>query len=346
MRLFRVFVMIYIAALACCSVGPATLMAKDANIQETAVFRLEAVKSEANDEIIVNVWGENVSDVYAFEMDLGYEPRKLELVDTSSVLPGMSISPIPGNNQIRFAHTQVGKVPGKSGDLKLASFVFKQLHKGDSTIRLPDISLVAADLGTTDFKPGNQLRVEDTSVNIRLTDIADHWAEQAIERAVSLGFVEGYPDDTFRPQREVTRGEFVTLLSRALQLELSVDAQSPYEDDSLFPLWAKSHIYAATDQNLIVGYEDRNFHADRPITRVEMTSIIARAFAEESTTVELEYKDVDQIPAWGYEAVAKATVAGLVQGKPGKQFAPNDQATRVEAVVMILNGLDKIKAGR
>jgi hypothetical protein len=343
---FRKFVMLYLVALACCAAWPSALMAKIADIPEAVAFKLEAVKSGADDEIIVSVWVQHVPDVYAYEVELGYEPRKLELIDTLSGFPGMSVNPILSNDRIRFAHTQIGNIPGKSGDLKLATFIFKQLHKGDSTIRLRNVSLVASDLKTTDYKPGNHLRVEDTSVHIRLTDIAGHWAEQAIEKAVSLGFVEGYADDTFRPERKVTRGEFVSLLSRALQLELPIDAERPYADDSQFPLWAKPHIYAAADQGLIFAYEDHTFRADRPITRVEMTAIMARAFEGKSATAELEYKDADQIPAWGYEAVAKATASGLVQGKPGRRFAPNEQTTRAEAVALILNVLNAIDKGR
>lgn len=324
--------------------GPASISAQVADRQDAAAeFSLEAAKSETEDEVIVSVFAKGVSDVYAYEVRLGYEPSKLELVDTVSGLPGMSVNPILNNNQIRFGHTQIGKVPGKSGDLKLVSFIFKKLHKGNSAIRLDAISLVESSLESMEFKPGHLLQVEDTTVAIRLTDIGGHWAEEAIERAVSLGFVEGYTDHTFRPQREVTRAEFVTLLSRALQLAPLARDRRLFDDDSQFPVWAKAHIYAAAEQELILAYEDHTFRAARPITRVEMTTIIARSIAGESETGELTYKDREQIPAWGYDAVAVATAAGLVQGKPDQRFAPNERSTRAEVVVLILNVLDAMQ---
>lgn len=49
------------------------------------------------------------------------------------------------------------------------------------------------------------------------TDISGHWAESYIERAVILGWVKGYEDKTFRPDKEITRAEAMTLTNRVLQ---------------------------------------------------------------------------------------------------------------------------------
>jgi predicted porin len=42
-----------------------------------------------------------------------------------------------------------------------------------------------------------------------------HWAYQSIEQLVQLGILEGYPDDTFRPNRTMTRAEFAQAIARA-----------------------------------------------------------------------------------------------------------------------------------
>ncbi|WP_167859365.1 S-layer homology domain-containing protein [Paenibacillus cymbidii] len=269
----------------------------------------------------------------------------MQLIDAHSELPGMSTEPVPSGQQIRFAHTQLGRIPGQSGDLKLVTFVFKLLHNGDSAIRLHQVSLIASDLSKTVYETDNELQVEDPFVPVSLTDIAGHWAAQAIVQAVGLGFVEGYPDGTFRPQREVSRSEFVTLLGRALHLEMPGSKRQPLADDSLLPEWAQPYIYAAIDKGWIVGYEDDTFRADRSITRMEMTAIIARTVGVKSATGGLAYVDADRIPAWGHDAAATATTVGLVQGRDDHTFAPNDNSTRAEAVVLILNLLQAIDRG-
>lgn len=45
-------------------------------------------------------------------------------------------------------------------------------------------------------------------------DIKGHWAEQAIRRCIMRGLIKGYPDGTFRPDREVTRAELAVILDR------------------------------------------------------------------------------------------------------------------------------------
>jgi hypothetical protein len=49
-----------------------------------------------------------------------------------------------------------------------------------------------------------------------LTDIDDHWAKAYIERAVALGWIQGYSDGTFRPDQYITRAQAMTIINRML----------------------------------------------------------------------------------------------------------------------------------
>ena len=55
-----------------------------------------------------------------------------------------------------------------------------------------------------------------TSVESTLTDIDGHWAETNIENAVGLGWIMGYEDNTFRPDKPITRAEAMTMINRIL----------------------------------------------------------------------------------------------------------------------------------
>ena len=50
----------------------------------------------------------------------------------------------------------------------------------------------------------------------RFTDIAGHWAEAYIKLAAGNGWIAGYPDGTFGPQRNITRAETATMINRVL----------------------------------------------------------------------------------------------------------------------------------
>ena len=47
-------------------------------------------------------------------------------------------------------------------------------------------------------------------------DIDGHWAQDYINQAVDAGIIEGYPDGTFGPQKQITRAEAVTMVNRTL----------------------------------------------------------------------------------------------------------------------------------
>lgn len=85
------------------------------------------------------------------------------------------------------------------------------------------------------FRPDNRItRAEFVTLLVRLTgaeggkavfpDTAGHWAEDAIAAATAAGWIEGYEDATFRPGRDISRAEAVTVLNRVLKRTADPDA--------------------------------------------------------------------------------------------------------------------------
>lgn len=67
-----------------------------------------------------------------------------------------------------------------------------------------------------------------TQGSSNFTDLAGHWAKGEIERAVSLGWIMGYADGTFRPDNPITRAEAMTMINRVL-------CRIPEDGDDLLP---------------------------------------------------------------------------------------------------------------
>ncbi|NLC07886.1 MAG: S-layer homology domain-containing protein [Syntrophomonadaceae bacterium] len=59
---------------------------------------------------------------------------------------------------------------------------------------------------------------------------ADHWAFAAIGAAVKAGYLQGYPDGTFRPEQPISRAEGIVLALRLSKSELPVVALPPLAD--------------------------------------------------------------------------------------------------------------------
>lgn len=193
---------------------------------------------------------------------------------------------------------------------------------------------------------GGEERVPETDDKLTgkvvLNDIEGHWAANAITRAVQLGVINGYSDQTFRPQANVTRAEFAVMLGRALQMENTADVELIFADAANVPAWALGYIAQSVEAGIINGYGDHTFRPSNAITRSELAAIIVRALnlpLEE--TAEIPFIDADQIANWAKPYIAAATKAGMIKGKGNNQFAPNDLATRAEAVTLILALLDR-----
>lgn len=50
----------------------------------------------------------------------------------------------------------------------------------------------------------------------KFSDIATHWAKDEISIAYNNGWITGYPDGTFGPQRSITRAETATMINRVI----------------------------------------------------------------------------------------------------------------------------------
>lgn len=172
-----------------------------------------------------------------------------------------------------------------------------------------------------------------------VSDIAGHWAEARIEKALQEGIVSGFPDGTFRPEEQVTRAQFTVMLMNALGAD-DEDAAPVFSDSARIGSWAKRAVAQAVDTGIVSGYKDGSFRPNEAITRAEMAVMIARAFnlavdSEAGTS----FADDAEIPAWAKGAAEAAKERGIVQGRGENRFAPKEASTRAEAITVILNGL-------
>lgn len=79
----------------------------------------------------------------------------------------------------------------------------------------------------------------------KFNDIEEHWAKDVIEKWQDYGYINGYPDGSFKPDNPVTRGELAKILSSAFDLkECQVPEYSDVsEGDWYYPYLEKSGQY-------------------------------------------------------------------------------------------------------
>lgn len=139
------------------------------------------------------------------------------------------------------------------------------------------------------------------------------WYAEAVTTLASIGVINGYTDGSFRPNRAVTRAEFVTML---VNLTGVTGASASFTDVSSH--WARNAIYAAASQGWVNGYaQSDGTYAFRPgnnITRAEavvvMNRILGRSADDETIAGGdgiLHFIDVSA-SAWYYGDVMEASI--------------------------------------
>jgi len=172
---------------------------------------------------------------------------------------------------------------------------------------------------------------------LHFTDVAGHWAESAIYRMARAGVVEGFPDETFRPEESVTRLQFALMSGRLLGLA-PVDEALPFADADQIPEWARQQLAAAVKAGIVTGHDDGRFAPDDLVTRAEAATIVVRAMnyvGMVTTGQHITFTDEDQIPAWAFDAVHTAARAHVIIGYEDGTFRADAHATRAEAVTML-----------
>lgn len=164
-----------------------------------------------------------------------------------------------------------------------------------------------------------------------------HWAEVDIYRMRDIGVIGGISEELFGLDKQISRAEFVAMITRLVNLEVEKAIEGDFED-----VKTGSWYYTAIKQGITSGiilasdYKDNRFEPNKSITREEMAIILVRALgyeflAQQLSSYVLPFEDVENFR--GHIKLARDL--GIIKGKDKKSFAPKENATRQEACVMM-----------
>lgn len=145
-------------------------------------------------------------------------------------------------------------------------------------------------------------------------------------------YILGYPDDSFKPQRSLTRAELAAIIARLINGG-HTDLRASYTDVPQGH-WASGYIRIASDNGIFTGYEDGSFRPDQAITREELAAVMAR-FLQLETPAAVDSHFNDTAGRWSTSAVEALFRNGMIQGYEDGTFHPAQPITRMEAVALI-----------
>lgn len=177
------------------------------------------------------------------------------------------------------------------------------------------------------------------------TDVpANSWAKDVIQQAVDTGLVEGMGGGLFGYGQAVTRAQFVTVLCRMFDWPLLSPTAASFTDCTAGK-WYFPYVETALAHDVMDA--DTAFRPEANITREEMAVMLVRALGYQplagkaERVAELPFTDV--FSSRGYITVAYDI--GMINGRGGGLFAPDDTAKREEMAAMLVRVNNKLHGG-
>ena len=107
--------------------------------------------------------------------------------------------------------------------------------------------------------------------------------------------------------------------------------------------WGEKFIEALAAANIISGFPDGSFGPDNSLNRAQYAALLVSAFSPIPKVAATNFIDVSA-SFWARSAIERANRGGFLSGFPGLKFGPNQNLTKTEALVSLVNGLE-LKGG-
>ena len=173
----------------------------------------------------------------------------------------------------------------------------------------------------------------------------EHWAYDKVEEMTSKGIITGYADGTFKPEKEVTREEFATILTKTLELETVGEVVNFRDVDS--SRWSKQYIDASS--RYLTGYLNNGnyyFYPESYAVREDMAVAVVKARGLDNETPNYSvldrFSDKDKISENLKKYIAIAVENGIMLGNENGTFNPLGNLTRAEITALMCNVLEKV----
>lgn len=181
---------------------------------------------------------------------------------------------------------------------------------------------------------------------VGFTDVSDSaWYADAVTWLAARGVTSGTTATTFSPDATLTRGQFITLLLRAYDIEAIENASDNFSDAG--DTYYTGYLAAAKALGISNGVGDNRFAPEQAITRQEMFTLLYNALKtldllpeDGSGNTLSDFTDSGSVASYAQEAMAYLVENGVVNGNDGL-LNPSDTSTRAQMAQVLYNLLSK-----
>jgi len=170
-------------------------------------------------------------------------------------------------------------------------------------------------------------------------DVAGSWAQKSIEVLASKGIINGISEEAYGLKSDITRADFILLLTKALGLRANgaIEFADVSESDYYFEA-----VRIARTLGIVSGVGGNRFDPRAPITREDMMAMVARAMeAAGKLTLDSDnlpaldrFNDADALSSYARVGVEALVKNGIIEGS-GTFLHPKGNTTREEMALVI-----------
>ena len=179
----------------------------------------------------------------------------------------------------------------------------------------------------------------DQPAGLPFTDVAEsRWSYSYIKEMYDAGVINGMTATTFAPAANVTRAQFVTMIARLADADVSGYASGPFADVPAGS-WYAPYVNWAAANGIVNGTSATTFDPNTTISRQDMAVMLYNY--TQHFGVQLDQKtvtaftDEGSVAAYALPAVQALHRAGVINGMPDGSFRPYDTATREQACAVL-----------
>lgn len=161
----------------------------------------------------------------------------------------------------------------------------------------PNLPVSRAEMATLTVKGFNLLNAPDNEPTKHFKDVPKNfWANKMINKAVANGFMAGYSDTMFMPNKPVSRAEAFTILSKGINCPMdeckATEILNKYCDADKVPSWARISVAKAIDAGALSDSPKPDMiHPNKDASRAEIASML------ENIRVSIGYSNTDKVTA-------------------------------------------------
>ncbi len=185
----------------------------------------------------------------------------------------------------------------------------------------------------------------------RFSDLKGHWAQEAVLTSYCCDLIKGYPDQSFKPDQDLSQMEALVLFMKAQGYSLD-KVKSPKKGEPTrnpaIPVvpWGQNYLDAAVEKQLLPEVWRSNFKHNAPASREQVAFLLGRLLslpaAEPASSGEdqIRFSDLADTSPEARAYIGGLNQYGIMSGFADGTFRPGQALKRGEAAVVLVKLLD------